>query len=134
MKMSLIDDLGMAERFVLAEDPNKKYLIVVGTSYMSAVSVGGTLLFELRSRNYGGYVLFDVALSNGLRASNRFIEMCFSEGKFDVDSAKVVDEGTRFLYHKMCDQFIADFVIDYRDGVLNSDDISYLKSLQETAY
>lgn len=51
-----------------------------------------------------------------------------------MDSAKVVDEGTRFIYHKMCDQFIEDFVIDCRDGILNSDDISYLKSLQETAY
>lgn len=134
MEMVLIDDLGMAENFVIAEDPNNENLVVVGTSYMTCVTFGGMLLYTLRERNYKGNILFDIALSNGLRASNRFIEVHFDGENFDVDSVKVVDESTRFRMEKMCDRFLANHVIDYRDGVLNSQDIEYLKSFQETAY
>ena len=79
------------KRYHITESKHPNYpLVIFATSYVSPVESIPLMEKEPELAGYKGLVLFDLLLSNGY-ASNRFITLEVNDGRFDYDSATIVD-------------------------------------------
>lgn len=115
----------MSQLFEILEI-NDCTIVVVGKTYVGVSAFLSELEAELNQRHFHGEIFFDLLLSNGLDAKNRFLQSNFYEAKFmdfQICSHDIIK--------LRCEQRIANF---YRtninilyNGILLRNDIEKVK-------
>lgn len=67
----------------------KDFILIMGLSFESPLTDLSEIERELQRSKYRGRVVFDLLLANGI-AFNRYVKMCFENGRFQRETFDVI--------------------------------------------
>lgn len=118
---------------LIKTNENSFPLFIIGKSYLGLSEYISILENKLKENNFKGNVIFDLLLSNGYKARNRFLVSHFNGMNFsELHVTSINYKNTVFI--KILEKYYFNNLQILNNGILSKNDIMTIKSTHSIIY